>query len=534
MKRIILILSCAVALLAVSAIPLVAQDLWPDYTGNARCRSCHQFAVGTAKAIDMAEFDKSGHPWKIQRIDRSKVDAQGIYKPFPTGTNVDGIPLAPEARTAGFSYTAADTSIAYMIGGFGWKARWMSKNGWIYEGTKAQYNIGMHHPTLKNHGPYNAANVVNRTFSLRDTVAQTGLSYTCGSCHTTGWKPYDAATQPVRYDNRPDFAGTFSEFGVQCEGCHGPGRAHADLPSKANILTHRYDGEFGCIKCHARGLGTRIPVKSGNKFLDHREQYDQMQFTKHRRSARMTCVTCHDPHRSTMYDRGGLKTEGTKCEPCHTSKAVSITKVVGGVSTPTPHSCQDCHMPFIGSTAIEQNDNRADQASHMWKINTAAVGKIPTMWTSATGTLNVVIPSDSIVAHTLDFACLGCHTTKSLTWASGYAKGIHTKSPIVVNVEGAAAQIPSAFYLAQNYPNPFNPSTMISFGLPQASDVYLAVYNVVGQEIKVLTQGRYAAGSHTVTWDGRDATGESVASGVYLYKLVTDNWMQTKKMMLMQ
>jgi|GEM_PF-1199378 len=523
-KTIQSIIVIAMALMVVSTLA-PAQNLWPDYAGSARCRTCH----AAIKPINLAEFDRSGHPWKIQRIDRSKV-VGGVYKPFPTGTNVDGIPLAPEALAAGYSYTSADTNIAYMIGGFGWKARWMNKLGYIYEGTKAQYNIGTHHPTLKNHGSYNPTNVSNRTFSMRDTVAQTGLIYNCGGCHTTGWKPYVATTQPVRYNNLPGFDGTFLEFGVQCEACHGPGKAHADAPTAANIFKSGYSGTYGCVACHARGLGTRIPVKSGAKFLDHREQYDQMQFTKHRRSATMTCTTCHDPHKSTMYDRGGLKTAGTQCTPCHTSKAVSITVVKSGVSTPAPHSCQDCHMPYIGNTAIEQNDNRSDQASHMWKINTTAVGKIPGMW--PTGGTNVTIPADSVVAHTLDFACLGCHTTKTLAWASGYAKGIHTKGAIVVSVEGLAAQVPSAFSLAQNYPNPFNPTTSITFGLPQNADVHLAVYNMLGQEIKVLSEGKYAAGTYSATWDGRDASGQAVASGVYLYKLVTDSWMQTKKMVL--
>ncbi len=517
-KTLQIILMNAVASLVVSATA-AAQNLWPDYVQSATCKGCHASMTG--------EFERSGHPWKIQRIDRSKV-VGGVYRPFPTGTNVDGVPLAPEVLAMGFSYTSSDTNVAYMIGGFGWKARWMNKQGYIYEGTKGQYNLGTHHPTLKNHGAYNASNVSNRVFSLRDTVAKTGATYNCGACHTTGWKAYNASTQPVRYNNLPGFDGTFLEFGVQCEACHGPGKAHVDNPP-GNIVKAPYDGTYGCIACHARGGGTRIPVKSGAKFLDHREQYDQVQFTKHRRTAKMTCTTCHDPHKSTIYDRGGVKTAGKQCTPCHTGKAVSITKVVGGVSTPVSHSCQDCHMPYIGNTAIEQNDNRSDQASHMWKINTDPVGKIPAMW--PTGGTNVTIPTDSVVAHTLDFACLGCHTTKSLTWASGYAKGIHLKS-IVVSVEGVEPQVPSAFSLAQNYPNPFNPTTSITFGLPQNADVHLAVYNMLGQEIRTLTEGRVAAGTYNVKWDGRDASGQVVASGIYLYNLVTDSWMQTKKMVL--
>ncbi len=510
MKRILLVL-CVVL---VASFSLMAQD-FSAYGGKQSCVGCH------SSKIDFAAFEKSGHPWKVQKIDTSKI-VGGVYKPFPTGTNTAGVPLAPEVLAAGYTYK---DSIGFMIGGYGWKARWMNKNAYIYEGTKAQYNLGYLDnkidPTLTGHGAYNSTNVT----AVIGLKSPSPSLYTCGTCHTTGWIKYDATTSPYRKDNLPGFDGTFYEYGVQCEGCHGPAKyPHTPTPTK--------DGFNMCKNCHARGSGTRIPVKSGGEFLDHREQVDQMTFTKHYRNVKMTCVSCHDPHKSSVWDLGGLKSAAKTCSPCHSNKTVDIKKVVSGVTTPVPHECRDCHMPYIGNTAVKQNNNRGDQASHMWKINTAAVGKVTGMW-SSTSAANVTIPADSVVAHTLDFACLGCHTTKSLTWASGYATGIHTKS-IVVNVEGPDAQIPSAFSLAQNYPNPFNPTTMISFGLPQASEVSLIVYNAVGQEIKVLANGRYPAGSHNLSWNGKDANGQSVASGVYLYKLVTDSWMQTKKMMLMK
>ena len=86
---------------------------------------------------------------------------------------------------------------------------------------------------------------------------------------------------------------------------------------------------------------------------------------------------------------------------------------------------------------------------------------------------------------------------------------------------------------AVNYPNPFNPATQISFRLPQAGAVSLVIYNMLGQQVRTLLAGEYLnAGDHTVTWDGTDATGKPVASGVYLYRLTTDQATVTKKMML--
>ena len=84
--------------------------------------------------------------------------------------------------------------------------------------------------------------------------------------------------------------------------------------------------------------------------------------------------------------------------------------------------------------------------------------------------------------------------------------------------------------LEQNYPNPFNPSTTITFGVPEASEVKLAIYNLRGQLIQTLYSGPIAAGQHSVVWDGTDFGGAKVASGVYVYKLQAKDFVATKKL----
>jgi hypothetical protein len=80
--------------------------------------------------------------------------------------------------------------------------------------------------------------------------------------------------------------------------------------------------------------------------------------------------------------------------------------------------------------------------------------------------------------------------------------------------------IPAAFELGQNYPNPFNPSTTIRYALPSAGSVRLAVYSVIGEEIRTLIAGEETgAGFHEVVWDGLDNSGRAAASGVYVYRL---------------
>lgn len=93
--------------------------------------------------------------------------------------------------------------------------------------------------------------------------------------------------------------------------------------------------------------------------------------------------------------------------------------------------------------------------------------------------------------------------------------------------------LPTTFDLSQNYPNPFNPTTTIKLALPVASDYSLAIYNVAGQMIRAYT-GSAGAGVVEVVWDGKDASGNQVASGMYFYKASASNFSATKKMILMK
>jgi len=90
------------------------------------------------------------------------------------------------------------------------------------------------------------------------------------------------------------------------------------------------------------------------------------------------------------------------------------------------------------------------------------------------------------------------------------------------------------FALGQNRPNPFNPSTQISFSTPQAGHVTLRVFDIRGRLVRSLVDRDYAAGDWTVSWDGRDDSGRSVASGAYLYELRAQDRRQVRKMGLLK
>ena len=96
------------------------------------------------------------------------------------------------------------------------------------------------------------------------------------------------------------------------------------------------------------------------------------------------------------------------------------------------------------------------------------------------------------------------------------------------------AALPTTFALGQNRPNPFNPETVIEFSLPTTGEISLRIYNVAGQLVRTLVSGTTPAGYYQVRWDGRDANGSNVSSGVYFYKIDTKNFSETRKMLLVK
>ena len=101
--------------------------------------------------------------------------------------------------------------------------------------------------------------------------------------------------------------------------------------------------------------------------------------------------------------------------------------------------------------------------------------------------------------------------------------------PVVVRELTGGVEIPSRFHLAQNYPNPFNPTTKIRFDLSHTDQVTLKIYNIVGQEVATLVDGRLQAGTYEVPFDATQ-----LASGVYFYKLNSSTQTETRKMVLLK
>lgn len=95
----------------------------------------------------------------------------------------------------------------------------------------------------------------------------------------------------------------------------------------------------------------------------------------------------------------------------------------------------------------------------------------------------------------------------------------------IENEEG----VPTSYSLEQNFPNPFNPSTTIRFSLTESSPVNISIYNLLGEMVMPIVNQTYSSGVHEV-----DFNASSLNGGVYFYKINTNNFMQTKKMILIK
>ncbi len=103
-----------------------------------------------------------------------------------------------------------------------------------------------------------------------------------------------------------------------------------------------------------------------------------------------------------------------------------------------------------------------------------------------------------------------------------------------VSLAAESENLPTEYSLSQNYPNPFNPTTVIAYSLPNPSQVKIEIYNLLGQTVATLVDTKQGAGNYTVTWDGRDMYGSRVSSGIYFYRLQADDFVETKKMLLLK
>ena len=94
--------------------------------------------------------------------------------------------------------------------------------------------------------------------------------------------------------------------------------------------------------------------------------------------------------------------------------------------------------------------------------------------------------------------------------------------------------LPTKYALHQNYPNPFNPITAIHYDLPERSHVIIMVYDIVGREIRTLVNDQQNPGFNSIVWNGKDSFGRTVGTGMYYYRISSEKFIKTRKMILLK
>jgi hypothetical protein len=344
-----------------------------EYVGSEKCGQCHE--------DEYAKFVLSGHPYKLTKIENGQPPV------FPYDTITGGLVDPPEG------YTWDD--VTYVIGGYGWKARFIDDRGYIITGDETavtQYNY-------ENEFVENPAGWVPYHPGEEKP-------YDCADCHTTGYRPEG------HQDDLEGIVGTWAFAGVQCEECHGPGSRHSDDPYGVLMRVDR--SSQLCGDCHVRGNPAQIDAQDG--FEKHHEQYEDLYNSKH---FAISCVTCHDPHASTLYaDETINPTKGIVqvCESCHWQNEWRNVRIHLGID------CVDCHMPPMAKSAQANLELfRGDIRSHQFSINTDP--EAPQF--NEEGTL--VMPY-----LTLQYVCGQCHNDQyadrmALTTLTEAASGYHDR-----------------------------------------------------------------------------------------------------------
>ncbi len=122
----------------------------------------------------------------------------------------------------------------------------------------------------------------------------------------------------------------------------------------------------------------------------------------------------------------------------------------------------------------------------------------------------------------------------AIDYPGGNTVRVIVQSTTDIVIEENDGILPGEFSLSQNYPNPFNPDTRIDFAIPERRNVNLTVYDMLGRKVVELIDKPMAAGSYTVTWDGKNSAGETISSGIYFCRLRAGNDEAVNKMILMK
>jgi hypothetical protein len=378
----------------------------------------------------------------------------------------------------------------------------------------------------------------------------------CYPCHSGG-----AFYKFTKNRTSPGWSAADGNIPISCQVCHEP---HSEA-NPYQLRTVVFDslltgfkpasGQGGlgqlCMNCH-RGrynVNTKITTTApyygwSDRFYNHYSPQADMLFgdngyeynglvvgtsSVHLTYTQNSCVTCHMQKRTNgssvhsnhemRMDADGADLVGA-CQPCHSEVTTSFEdKMANG-----DYDNDGTVEPFVTEIdglleTLKANlpiDSETGEPVNMMK-DTLAIKNRPDL---VQGVWNYYFVKDDM-SH-------GIHNP-------AYAVAMLRNAIfIITGVEYVDETVPSEFALEQNYPNPFNPTTEIRFALPIAGPVLLEVYDLTGRVVATLVNQDLQAGTHRVVWNARNNRGESLSSGVYLYRISFSGFVSTRKMVLLK
>ncbi len=226
---------------------------------------------------------------------------------------------------------------------------------------------------------------------------------------------------------------------------------------------------------------------------------------------------------------------------------ISITDLSGNPASdsPTYHVTLLSKRTSFGRFAFTS----ASQAGYLI-LSDRVIEHVPAGWTPLGQAVGMTVTSRTSIQASSSYEAIpdvdehkiGIYewTGEAWTYAGGQGRdgqvstAISGLYPLAVFYNPNHVVLPERFALLANFPNPFNPVTSIGYELPTTTNVILKVYNILGQEVRTLVRGVESAGFKQVQWDGRDASGRSAASGIYIYRIEAGSFVQSRKMLLIK
>lgn len=420
------------------------------------------------------------------------------------------------------------------------------------------------------------------------TIATSMGSGVCAVCHDSGSHhifPYEWSFSKHSVTTT---SGT-GEGRENCAKCHS-GRGFAEYVSKGAVENPEY-APIGCATCHdphsaenAHHLRKIDDVELGNGEVVtegglgklcmncHKSRRNVDEYVKeyhghygphHGPQADMLAGTGAVEYGGKMASSGHIYAAEDACVTCH--MAPGIHEEVPGQFKVGEHSfamgwdgdtpddpsddvlnvdvCIECHGP-MESFDIPRADYDGDGTVEGVQTEVKDLMEVLAMALPPVGEAEVEVteeytPEQLMAAYNYEFVLedksYGIHNTKyTVGMLKGAIKDLTGQRIVTAAEEETAVISPLAYALSQNYPNPFNPTTHIEYSLPKDGTVHLMVTDALGQTVRELVNGFETAGRHTVVWDGRDVAGSDVATGIYFYRLESNGFLSTRKMVLVR